>query len=228
MEIKVTAQTFLKSSDAQSTSLPTQEKMLLNAGTSIPTETIESVGTHWRITNYIYKGHTNVDESQLKAEEKKQDNNNFSHSKSPKSNQTGISHQGLNLIKEFEGFRNNAYQDSAGVWTIGYGHTLTARPGMRISRSEGERLLRQDLVRFEKGVRDRVHVPLTQNQFDALVSFAFNVGVGAFSKSTLLRLLNQGDYNGAKNEFRRWVHAGGRRLQGLVRRRDREAQLFTA
>jgi lysozyme len=106
---------------------------------------------------------------------------------------------------------------------------------MRITREEAERLLRQDLERFEQAVRDRaklgargnrVTVPINQDQFDALVSFAFNVGVGAFNKSTLLKELNRGNYESAKNEFKRWVHGGGRRLPGLVSRRDHEAEMF--
>ena len=106
---------------------------------------------------------------------------------------------------------------------------------MTITWDESERLLRQDLERFEKAVRDRaklgargnrVMVPINQDQFDTLVSFAFNVGVGAFRKSTLLKLLNQGNYEGAKDEFQRWVYGGGRRLAGLVNRRNHEAELF--
>lgn len=217
MHLEITNDTYLKSSTTQSNQLPEEEKILIEKELTIPaSEVIEEAG-HYKATLYIYKGHATL-HGKLSLPQPEQ--------QTSQEKPTRTSQVGINLIKEFEGFRHDAYQDSAGVWTIGYGHTLTARPGMRISRSEGERLLRQDLVRFETAVRDRVTVSLTQNQFDALVSFAFNVGVGAFSKSTLLRLLNQGDYTGAKKEFRRWVHAGGRRLQGLVRRRDREAQLF--
>lgn len=138
-----------------------------------------------------------------------------------------LSQAGLDMIKGFEGLRLTAYQDSAGVWTIGYGHTgPDVRPGMTITQARAEQLLRQDVARFEQAVRDAVRVPLTQNQFDALVSFSFNVGAGAFRGSTLLSKLNAGDYAGAQAEFGRWVHAGGQRLEGLVRRRTAEAELF--
>lgn len=138
-----------------------------------------------------------------------------------------LSQNGLDLIKGFEGLRLNAYQDSAGVWTIGYGHTgPDVRPGMSITQAQAEQLLRQDVARFEQAVRDNVRVPLTQNQFDALVSFTYNVGEGALQDSTLLRKLNAGDYAGAQTEFGRWVYAGGERLEGLERRRAAEAALF--
>ena len=136
--------------------------------------------------------------------------------------------KGINLIKEFEGFRARSYLCPANVLTIGYGHTKTCQPGQVISTIKGEELLKEDLVRFERAVNVLVKVPLTQNQFDALVSFAFNVGVGAFKKSTLLRLLNQGNYKQAADEFMRWVHGGGVKLAGLVRRRQAERNLFLA
>ncbi|MDA0674567.1 MAG: lysozyme, partial [Cyanobacteria bacterium] len=131
----------------------------------------------------------------------------------------------------FEGRRLDAYQDSVGVWTIGYGHTSMAgppevTPGMRITEDQAEEILKRDLRKFEQGIRDRVSVTLNSNQFSALVSFAFNVGLGAFQNSTMRRLLNSGDYTGAANEFPRWVKAGGRTLQGLVRRRNAERALF--
>ena len=137
-----------------------------------------------------------------------------------------ISERGIDLIKEFEGVRLNAYRDAVGVVTIGYGHTRTAKPGMQISAQTAEDLLRQDIARFEECVSNAVKVDLTQPQFDALVSFAFNVGCGALGRSTLLRLLNRGDYDGAAKQFGRWNMAGGRRLAGLTRRRAAEAALF--
>ena len=136
------------------------------------------------------------------------------------------SQKGIDLIKEFEGFRNTAYLCPANVWTIGYGHTKTAKPGMCISTVQGEELLRKDVEKFENAVNTLVKVPLNQNQFDALVSFAYNVGVGAFGKSTLLRLLNQGEYQRAAKQLHRWVRGGGRKLPGLVRRRKAEYDLF--
>lgn len=132
----------------------------------------------------------------------------------------------IDLIKEFEGFRSNAYLCPANVWTVGYGHTRTARSGMRISRSEAERLLRQDLEYFEIQLRKLIEVKLTQNQYDALLSFIFNIGETQFRNSTLLRILNSGNYESAIKEFNRWVYANGKVLAGLERRRNQEASLF--
>jgi lysozyme len=137
-----------------------------------------------------------------------------------------IGTKGLELIKRFEGCRTEAYLCPANVWTIGYGHTKTAKPGLRITLSQAEALLKQDLIGFEKYVNNAVKVPLNQNQYDALVSFTFNVGTGAFFKSSLLRKLNIGDYSGAANEFPRWVYGGGKKLLGLERRRRAERDLF--
>lgn len=139
-----------------------------------------------------------------------------------------MSELGLALIKQFEGLRLKAYQDSAGVWTIGYGHTSTARPNMVITEHKAHQLLAQDVWRFERCVNELVQAPLTQNQFDALVSFAFNIGCGALGRSTLLRKLNNAGTSREEvaSEFHRWVYAGGRRLRGLERRREAEAELF--
>lgn len=142
----------------------------------------------------------------------------------------------LALIKEFEGLRLNAYPDPAHGWsvpTIGYGHTSAAgapivRRGMTITATEAEDILRRDLGQFEAAVRSLVKVPLTENQFGALVSFTFNLGAGNLKSSTLLRKLNAGDYVGASDEFGRWVKAGGKTLSGLVRRREAERQLFSS
>ena len=137
-----------------------------------------------------------------------------------------INDVGLRLIKDFEGLRLNAYQDAVGVWTIGYGHTNTAYPGQRITTAQATALLRQDVANFENAVNRAVRVPLNENQFAALVSFAYNVGSGALNSSTLLRRLNAGDTFGAANEFLRWNRAGGRVLAGLTRRREAERSLF--
>ncbi|QEL55978.1 lysozyme [Chromobacterium paludis] len=134
---------------------------------------------------------------------------------------------GINLIKQFEGLKLTAYQDSVGVWTIGYGHTGTdVQPGQTISSDQAEQLLRQDLVRFEQGVGKLVKTPINQNQFDALVSFSYNLGLGNLQSSTLLRLLNQGDYQGAAGQFPLWDKAGGKVLPGLQKRRQAEQALF--
>ena len=141
-------------------------------------------------------------------------------------NSLTIGEKGLELIKSFEGLRLRAYLCPAKVWTIGYGHTGDVRGGQVITQSQADDLLKQDLRRFEIAVRKLVKVPLTQNQFDALVSFAYNVGEAALSRSTLLRKLNAGDLAGTKLEFAKWNKGGGKVLAGLTRRRDAEANLF--
>ncbi|MBY0444878.1 MAG: lysozyme [Burkholderiales bacterium] len=134
---------------------------------------------------------------------------------------------GIALIQKFEGLRLTSYQDSVGIWTIGDGHTgADVKPGMTINPSQVLILLQQDLERFESGVNKSVKVPLTQNQFDALISFSYNVGLGNFSKSTLLKRLNEANYSGAADQFPRWNKAGGQILKGLVDRRNAEAALF--
>jgi GH24 family phage-related lysozyme (muramidase) len=140
--------------------------------------------------------------------------------------QRQIDQTGLNLIKEFEGIRLNTYDDGVGVPTIGYGHILGVTWGMAITIAEAEQFLKEDLTYFENGVNELVQVPLTDNQFSSLVSFAFNVGVGAFEESTLLRVLNQKDYEAASDQFLRWVNGGGKVMAGLVRRREAERNLF--
>lgn len=138
-----------------------------------------------------------------------------------------LSPAGLALLQKFEGLRLEAYKDAAGVWTIGYGHTgPDVVEGKKITKEEALDLLRQDVSKYETCVRENVRVPLTQNQFDALVIFAFNVGCAAFENSTLLRLLNQKDYVGAAAEFAKWHKAKGRPLEGLLRRRLEEMRLF--
>jgi len=133
---------------------------------------------------------------------------------------------GRELIKEFEGCKQVAYQDSVGVWTIGYGHTKDVYEGQLAIKKSCDRFLEEDLEEFEGYVDSYVKVPLTQNQFDALVAWTFNLGPGNLSKSTMLKKLNAGDYDAVPDEMRRWNKAGGEVLNGLVRRRDAEANLF--
>ncbi|NCC23024.1 MAG: lysozyme [Alphaproteobacteria bacterium] len=137
-----------------------------------------------------------------------------------------ISETGLALIQEFEGLRLVGYRDPVGIATIGWGHTKTARVGQRISMERAEQLLREDVATFERCVERVVRASLNQNEFDALVSWAFNVGCGAVARSTLVRKLNTGDRKGAADEFLRWDKAGGKRLAGLSRRRRAERELF--
>ncbi|MET4998419.1 lysozyme [Enterobacter hormaechei] len=141
------------------------------------------------------------------------------------------SDKGIALIKQFEGCKLTAYQDSVGVWTIGYGWTQPVegkpiRAGMTIKQETAERLLKTGLVSYESDLSRLVKVGLTQGQFDALVSFTYNLGARSLSTSTLLRKLNAGDYAGAADEFLRWNKAGGKVLKGLTRRREAERALF--
>ena len=137
------------------------------------------------------------------------------------------SKQGIALIKRWEGFSARAYQDPVGIWTIGYGHTgKDVIRGLIITEAQAESLLRQDVQEAENNVQNQVKVQLTQNQFDALVSWTYNLGGTNLSQSTMLRLLNKGDYNSVPCQMMRWVYAGGKKLNGLVNRRKAEAQLF--
>ncbi|PIT67903.1 lysozyme [Bartonella tribocorum] len=142
-----------------------------------------------------------------------------------------ISSSGLALIKQWEGLRLQAYKDTIGVWTIGYGHTSTAgkpfvHKGMIITQKQAEEILSQDLRQFENTVEKHVTVSLTDEQFAALVSFCYNVGTEAFCKSTLLKKLNNSEYESVPSELQKWTKAGGKRLHGLVHRRAAEAGLW--
>jgi GH24 family phage-related lysozyme (muramidase) len=139
-----------------------------------------------------------------------------------------ISEAGLSLIKSFEGCVLTAYLDAVGIWTVGYGHTgPSVHRGLTITQKLAEDILAQDVRRFELGVLNNVKVNLNQNEFDALVSFSFNVGVNALKNSTLLRLLNDGaDRSIVAAEFLRWNKGGDKVLEGLTRRRQAEKALF--
>lgn len=130
------------------------------------------------------------------------------------------------LIRRFEGLRLKAYLCPAGIWTIGYGHTAGVRAGQVIDEIAAELLLDADLKYIAVQLSPLIRVPVSEGQAGAMLSFAFNVGVGAFRRSTLLRYLNEGKYANAAYEFRRWTKAGGRDLPGLVRRREAEEALF--
>ena len=138
---------------------------------------------------------------------------------------------GLALVKEFEGLRLKAYKCPAAVWTIGYGHTSAAgapivSADMLISKENAEEILQRDMVQYEDGVRKLVTVGLTQGQFDALVDFAYNAGVGALQKSTLLKKVNAEKFDEVPAEFMKWTKGGGKELPGLVRRRRAEVKLW--
>jgi lysozyme len=141
--------------------------------------------------------------------------------------QFSYSDAGLALTKSFEGLRLQAYQDSGGIWTVGYGHTgpeLLA--GMTISQADADMMLRADLSVAVGCVNRAVTEEISQNQFDALVDFCFNVGRKNFLLSSLLRKLNQGDFEGAAAQFLIWVNVAGKKSEGLVRRRTAEQSLF--
>ena len=138
-----------------------------------------------------------------------------------------VNEAGVRLVQEFEGCRLDAYRCPAGIPTIGYGATgPDIRMGMVWTQEQADARLVEDLARFADGVERLVEVDLSDNQFAAIVSFAFNVGLGALRDSTLLRKLNAGDYLGAADQLPRWARAGGRVLPGLTRRRAAERDLF--
>lgn len=138
-----------------------------------------------------------------------------------------ISQSGIDLIKEFEGCVLYVYKDAVGLPTIGIGHLIkSGEKFTTITMQEAEDLLRSDIKIFEDALNKSIKVPVTQNQFDAMLSLAFNIGYGAFNKSTLLKKVNANDFSGAANEFRKWNKAGGRVLPGLIRRRTAEQKLF--
>ena len=136
------------------------------------------------------------------------------------------SQNGIDLIKHFEGCELYAYKCPAGVWTIGYGHTKDVEPGMQITEDDAHNMLVEELNEYETYVNTLVSVPLNQNQFDALVSWVYNLGGGNLKASTLLKVLNSADYEGVPAQIMRWNKAGGKVLEGLTRRRQAEADLF--
>jgi len=133
---------------------------------------------------------------------------------------------GLDLIKEFEGLHLTPYLCPAKIWTIGYGHTRTVSAGMRITPEQAEDLLKDDLGLAERGVARLVAVQLNENQFSALVSFAFNIGLGNFERSTLLQLLNRGWFEQVPTQLLRWNRVNGEVMGGLSRRRSAEGALW--
>ena len=144
-----------------------------------------------------------------------------------------INDAALDLICDFEGWVPRWYRDPVGIWTCCYGHTdaagepkFAATSHKTFTKAEGRLILERDLATVAAKVHATVKVDLNPNQFGALVSLCYNIGNGAFGRSTLVKKLNKGDYDGAANEFERWVYAKGKKLPGLVRRRAAEATLF--
>jgi lysozyme len=138
-----------------------------------------------------------------------------------------VNNAGLELIKKYEGLRLKVYTCPAGILTVGYGHTgPDVRSGQTITPEKAAELLAADVEKFERGVAGLLRRAVTENQFSALVSFAYNLGLGNLGKSTLLKKLNDGDFTGAAAEFGKWNKAAGRVLPGLTARREAERTLF--
>ena len=136
------------------------------------------------------------------------------------------SNNGIDLIKHFEGCETEAYLCPAGVWTIGYGHIKGVQEGDVITEQQAHDMLVKELEEYEGYIKDFVEVPLSQNQFDALVSWVYNLGSGNLKSSTLLKVLNSRDYDNVPEQILRWNKANGKVLEGLTRRRESEAELF--
>ena len=140
-----------------------------------------------------------------------------------------LSQRGIDLIKQFEGYSSKAYPDPAtggAPWTIGYGTTKGVKPGMVITAEQAEKMLRDDVAKFESGVSALLKVPTTQGQFDAMVSLAYNIGLGNFGKSTLLKKHNAKCYQCAAGQFPVWNRAAGKVMNGLTRRRNAERDVY--
>lgn len=137
-----------------------------------------------------------------------------------------ISETGINMIKTFEGFALTAYQNAGGIWTIGYGHASGVRKGDQITENTATQFLLADLVPVEKTLSAAVSTTLSQDQYDALCCFIFSVGSPAFSGSTLLKQINQGEFTAAADDFTNWNKVAGNPVAGLTRRRLAERQLF--
>ena len=137
-----------------------------------------------------------------------------------------ISKEGLSLIKKFEGCELEAYKCAAGVWTIGYGSTKNVKEGDTLTQEEADYLLKHEMNEYEGYVNDMVKVDLNQNKFDSLVSWVFNLGPSNLSSSTLLTKINNKDWEDVPNQIKRWNKAGGKVLEGLIRRREAESLLF--
>ncbi len=137
-----------------------------------------------------------------------------------------LSSNALHLLKQWETCKLEAYQDVGGVWTIGWGSIQGVFPGTTISQQQADQRLAKDVQEKCAAVSTLVKVPLTQNQFDALLIFTYNLGEGTLSRSTLLKLVNKKDFSGAAAEFLKWNHVDGKEVAGLTRRRQAEKELF--
>ncbi len=141
-------------------------------------------------------------------------------------NKMKISEDGLELIKKFEGCETTAYQDSVGVWTIGFGHTKGVEEGQTCSIEDAESMLANEMDEYEGYINNMVKVDLQQHEFDALVAWVYNLGPTNLGESTMLKVLNGGQFDRVPEEMNRWTRAGGKILEGLVRRRQAESLMF--
>ena len=141
-------------------------------------------------------------------------------------NKMKISENGLELIKKFEGCETTAYQDSVGVWTIGFGHTKGVEEGQTCSIEDAESMLADEMDEYEGYINNMVKVELQQHEFDALVAWVYNLGPTNLGESTMLKVLNGGQFDRVPDEMNRWTRAGGEILEGLVRRRQAESLMF--
>ena len=141
-------------------------------------------------------------------------------------NKMKISEDGLELIKKFEGCETTAYQDSVGVWTIGFGHTKGVEEGQTCSIEDAESMLADEMDEYEGYINNMVKVELQQHEFDSLVAWVYNLGPTNLSESTMLKVLNGGQFDRVPDEMNRWTRAGGEILEGLVRRRQAESLMF--
>ena len=130
------------------------------------------------------------------------------------------------IVKEFEGLRLMPYQDIVGVWTVGYGSTTDVTPGEKITQAEADDRLAKDMDEAERCLNNNVSVELNQNQIDALCSWIFNLGCKRFHASTMLRKINEGQFDQASVEMRKWDMAGGKQVDWLIKRRIAESKLF--
>ncbi|NJR64222.1 MAG: lysozyme [Leptolyngbyaceae cyanobacterium CRU_2_3] len=249
--VKTLLDTWFKSSTAQGSTLPNDQKQFISANKILPLSSYglvendhikltlgldakgKQVYLNGRNTWYVYRPAIQIfKDGKVVPLAPVGSVNPFTISDKPipavipNKSATQINSKGLRLLKAFEGLRLEAYIDAVGVLTIGYGTTTNVFPGMKITEAQAEEFLKRDLIKFENAVIDLIEVSLNEDQFSALVSFVYNVGEGALAGSTLRRLLNQRDYLGAADQFLRWNKGNNGELPGLTRRRKAERLLY--
>ena len=232
--LKVSIDTWFKLSTVQGSLLPNEQKQFIDAGSLIALSSYELVkDEHIKVTlgldnqgrQLAFKGR-NTWYVYRPTVQLLRDGKAIPLISSQTTSTGKINANGLRILKSLEGLRLDAYLDAVGVWTIGYGTTSGVVPGMQISQAQAEEFLKKDLATFEMAIANAVKVPLSADQFSALVSFIYNIGATNFVGSTLLQLLNQKDYMGAADQLLRWNKGGDQELPGLTRRRQAERALF--